>query len=117
MQYFPESMHLKKLPMRSCIIICSKSTWGPLTKNLTEIRLRGFLHQSTAVPKNQPEISKKLPMRSCIIIYSKSTWGPLTKNLTEIRLRGFLYQGTAVPKNQPEVFKKATHDVLHYYML
>ena len=30
---------------------------GPLTRNFTEIRLRGFLFQGTIIRKNQPQVS------------------------------------------------------------
>ena len=46
--------------MRSYIIIRSEWIWGPLIRNLTEIRPRGFLYQGTIVPKRKPEVSKKV---------------------------------------------------------
>ena len=53
-------MHLRKLPTGSYTNIRSEWIWDPLTRNLTEIRLRGFLYQGTIVQKNQPEVSEKV---------------------------------------------------------
>ena len=42
--------------------------WGPMTRNLTEIGLRGFLYQGTIVRQNQPEVSKKVVSISRVLI-------------------------------------------------
>ena len=55
MQCFPKFVHLKKLPTRSAVIIQSEWIWGPLTRNLTKVRLRGFLYKGT--------IAKKISLR------------------------------------------------------
>ena len=41
------------------VIIHSQWIWSPLTRNLTEIRLRGFLYEGLIYRKSQSEVSKK----------------------------------------------------------
>ena len=41
--------------------------WGPLTRNLIEVRLRGFLHQGTIFRQNQPKVSKKVVSISWVL--------------------------------------------------
>ena len=48
---FRKFMHLNKLPTRSSVIILCEWIWDPLTRNLAEIRLRGFLYQGTIYGK------------------------------------------------------------------
>ena len=59
MQYFPEFMHFKKLPIRSLVVIHFKWIWDPLIGNLPEIRLRDFLYQGAIFRKNRAEVSEK----------------------------------------------------------
>ena len=61
---------LKKLPTRSSVIIHCEWIWGPSTRNLTEITLRGFLYQGSMVQKNQPEVSVKVVSISWVLTVS-----------------------------------------------
>ena len=72
-------MDLKKLLKRSPVIIHSQWIWDPLTRNLREIRLRGFLYQGTNVRKNQPVVSEKVVSISRVLT---CIWGDLL-NLTQ----------------------------------